>query len=210
LGAAYATLQRAIELAPDSGRAYYNLGMVYIKSGKIDQALENFLMANKYQGDPNSFIDAGYVYLLQGKFQEARNMFNKSIENNQITFLAQYYLGLTEKMSGHSREAMNQFKLVLDYLDKQELPEGYGDHLLAIKAKTLASLGEKDKAMDILRQFAVENVSSGEILYFLARAYALVGDLGNCKAFLDKAVNEPGGPTTKEAALDPHFTAEPD
>ena len=43
--AAMATLQRATEISPDYGRAYYNLGLVYMKLGVLDIALENFKLS---------------------------------------------------------------------------------------------------------------------------------------------------------------------
>jgi len=202
---ALATLQRATELGPDYGRAYYNLGNVYMKLGVPDLALENFLLAIKYQGDPNSFIDAGYVYLLQKEYDIAKVMFKQSIEQGHLKFAAFYYLGSVERLSGNEEEAKKQFEKVIGMVEEQQASDTRNDHLLVFKAKACGNLGKKQEATQILDSLVPQNLQSGEILYFVARAYAIIGDNDNCRKYLHESLRLHDGPTEKEAKLDPHF-----
>ena len=202
---ALATLQRAIELGPDYGRAYYNLGNVYMKLGVPNQALENFLLAIKYQGDPNSFIDAGYVYLLQKDYDIAKEMFKQSIEQGHLKFAAHYYLGLAERYSGNENEAIEQFKLVIETAEEPEDSQIKNDHFKVFQAKALASIGNTDAARKILDSLSSRKDNTGEILIFIARGYSLIGDNDNSRKSLHQALQMPDGPTEKEVKLDPHF-----
>jgi tetratricopeptide (TPR) repeat protein len=70
---AMATLHRAIELAPDYGRAFYNLAAVYMKLGVIELAV-------KYKGDPNAYTDGAYAYIVNGEYDKAKKLLDKSID----------------------------------------------------------------------------------------------------------------------------------
>lgn len=203
---ALATLKRATELGPDYGRAYYNLGNVYMKLGVPDLALENFLLAIKYQGDPNSFIDAGYVYLLQKDFDVAKEMFKQAIKEGHLKFAAHYYLALAERYTGNEEVASEQYEQVLDSVADEDPTGTVSNHQLAFKATSYASIGENKKAIQELEGLAAKKNLNGEIYYFMARGYALLKDNDNCRKYLHLAFEQPDGPTEKEAKLDPHFS----
>ncbi len=202
---ALATLQRATELGPDYGRAYYNLGSVYMKLGVPDLALENFLLAIKYQGDPNSFIDAGYIYLLQKNYEVAKEMFKQSITQGHLKFAAYYHLGLAERFSGSEDKAIEQFEKVISTAEEQINSQTKNDHLLSFQAKAYASIGNVEKAREILDALSTQKQNTGEILCFIAQGYSLIGDNDNCRKYLHQSLQMPDGPTEKEVKLDPHF-----
>jgi len=207
---ALATLQRAIELGPDYGRAYYNLGSVYMKLGVPDLALENFLLAIKYQGDPNSFIDAGYVYLLQKNYNIAKEMFKQSIIQGHLKFAAYYYLGLAERLSGNEEKAIEQFNNAISTAEEQKNSQTRNDHLFTFQACAFASVGNVTKARELLETVISQKHNAGEILSFISRGYAIMGDTDNCRKYLHKSLQMPDGPTEKEVKLDPHFQNIPD
>ena len=202
---AMATLQRAVELGPDYGRAYYNLGDVYMKLGVSDLALDNFLLGIKYQGDPNCFIDAGYVYILQGDYDIAKEMFKQSIEQGQLTFAAHYYLGLCEQLEGNEAAAQVQYENVLKIAEQQGNKEEQNEHLLAFKTLALASMGQEDKALELANRFKIGDIVNGEVLYSFSKAYAVIGEVEKSREFLHESFLRHDGPTEKEARLDPHF-----
>ncbi len=207
---AMATLQRAIELGPDYGRAYYHLGNVYMKLGVPELALDNFLLAIKYQGDPNSFIDAGYVYLIRKDYDIAKEMFKQSIQQGHLKFSAHYFLALAERYTGHEEEAVEQFNKVIETAMEQENSQVRNDHLRVFRAKAYANIGEIESAKKILDSISAQKGNTGEILKFVARGYAIIGDNNNCRKNLHQSLLMPDGPTEKEVKLDPHFQSLPD
>jgi non-specific serine/threonine protein kinase len=202
---ALATLQRAIELAPDYGRAYYNLGAVYMKLGVLDLALENFHSAIKYKGDPNAYIDAGYVLVVKNQYNKARQLFKESINEGYFPFISLYLLGFTEKLCGNISIADRYFKEALDAAKECELEDKANPHIKTYLALTWAAMGEKNKAVSILRNLEAAGHEEGDILYNVARAYALLGDCEKVEVNIKKAVSSHAGPSEKEILFDPHF-----
>ncbi|MCM2270963.1 MAG: protein kinase [candidate division Zixibacteria bacterium] len=204
---AMATLQRAIELGPDYGRAYHLLGVVYLKLGVLDLALENFLFAVRYKGDPNSSIDAGYIYLVQRNYDKARFYFNESIAANHLLFVARYYLGYLELIQGNQAEAAKQFAQSQQDGRQQESAESPNHHIQAFRALTYAATGDIPAATEIVDLVEQDVRIDGEVMHNLARTRALCGDYAGARVLLERAYAAPAGPTEKEVRVDPHFAA---
>ncbi len=204
---AMATLQRAIELGPDYGRAYHLLGVVYLKLGVLDLALENFLFAVRYKGDPNSSIDAGYIYLVQRNYDKARFYFNESIAANHLLFVARYYLGYLEMIQENQAEAAKQFAQSQQDGRQQESAESPNHHIQAFRALTYAATGDIPAAKEIVDLIEQDVRIDGEVMHNLARTRALCGDYAGARVLLERAYAAPAGPTEKEVRVDPHFAA---
>jgi serine/threonine protein kinase/Flp pilus assembly protein TadD len=202
---AISTLQRAIELGPDYGRAYYNLGAVYMKLGVFEAALENFLQAIRFKGDPNCYIDAGYVCLVTGDILGARQRFEESIAAGYMSFVSHYMLGYVAGLQGDAAEAIWQYRRVLELT---RLPDGSPTtdiHQLGYQAMAYAGLGDRKLAAEILEVLEPRATNSGEVLGDIARAWAILGERQKAQLSLRQAFAAHAGPTEKEVALDPHF-----
>lgn len=202
---AMATLQRAIELAPDYGRAYFNLGMVYLRLGVPDLALDNFLLSVKYKGDPNASLYAGYVYLIDRQYDKARTHFKESLEAGNFPFIALNFLGYIEKNCGNQAAAARYFRDALEAAKGRELKDKDNPLILAYKAMALAFLGETEAAFSILQGLEKHKGRDGAILFNMAQVYALLGHAPKVKELLNKARNLHAGPTEKQIILDPLF-----
>ncbi|MBK7141420.1 MAG: protein kinase [bacterium] len=204
---AMATLQRAIELGPDYGRAYHLLGVVYLKLGVLELALENFLHAVRYKGDPNSAIDAGYVYLVQRQYDKARQYFEESIAAGNLVFAARYYLGYLHLIQGREAEAGALFAQSIADGAPHGDETGVDPHTLVFRAMALAASGENDKAVELVKALEQDVRIDGEVMQNLARTQALLGDQSAARGLLERAYVAAAGPTEKEVRFDPHFTA---
>jgi serine/threonine protein kinase/tetratricopeptide (TPR) repeat protein len=202
---AMATLQRAIELGPDYGRAYFMLGQVYKKLGAIELALENYLSAIKFEGDINSYVEAGYCCILLEKYSEANQRFNDSISRGFLPFIAHYYKGLIRLLQGHRGEASDLFERVIEGADRYYASDPQNDVFLGYKILALALLGRKDEASAHVEECRSICSHQGEGLYIMARIYAVLGDKKEMEHYRELAINEFAGPTRKELNLDPHF-----
>lgn len=202
---AMATLQRAIELGPDYGRAYYLLGVVYKKLGVLDLALENLLLAIKYKGDPNCFVEAGYIYIVNRDYEKARARLSESVEASYLAFVAEYYLGFLEMRLGNDTKAREHFgkSIALGIVSESDGTENL--HITAYRALAQAAMGKKDEAIALLEHVAGRSEVSGEIFYLVARAYALSGESERARSLMQSALSGHAGPTEKELRADPHF-----
>jgi len=202
---ALATLQRAIELAPDYGRAYYNLGLVYEKLGVLELALENYLQAIKYKGDPNAYVEAGYIYLINQEYDKARATLEESIREGCFPFIAYYYLGYTEKMSGNSNKEDEYFKKSVKSAEENISEDEENIHVKAYLAMALSAAGKDSEAARILAELATIKHDDGEVYYEMAQAYANLDDEIKTREYIGKAINTHAGPSEKQVNINPHF-----
>ena len=202
---AISTLQRAIELGPDYGRAHYYLGIAYSKLGVVSKALEALDAACRHKGDPNSFVDAGYIHLVRNNFEDAERMFRASIENEYFSFVAYYYLGLMNLLKDDIGEATNHFCQALELIEQFDLENAENLPVLVYKAMILGGLGEKDQAAELLDRAEKSEHLSPDIKNNIARGYALIGNADRVLQLYEEIVSVKSGPTKKELDLDPHF-----
>lgn len=101
---------KLLELKPDFLEAGNNLAVIYISSGRFDEALE---IINKflkyYPGSAELYCNKGTVYLRMGKKEEGLAMLEKSAKLNPYLRQASYMLGLVYFKKGNTEKAMKQF-----------------------------------------------------------------------------------------------------
>lgn len=99
-------LYKAIEIDPKFYKAYYNLGNIYFNRGYIDEALENYKLAEKYN-NKNSYIytNIGCCYLAKKKPNLARINFNKAVTLNPQNPNNYYNLAYIYKEKGDEKKA---------------------------------------------------------------------------------------------------------
>jgi len=202
---ALATLQRAIELGPDYGRAYYALGTVYMRLGVPEPALENFLQAVRYQGDPNAYHDAGYVYMVLGKSSEGQRILEEGIAAGRMPFICHYYLAIMARLAGDTTGAARHVEAAMASIQADD-PTGTDPHLIAYRAAVLAEQGDAETARKLITGLGDNDELTGGDWYCLSRACASMGDAARMRVFLHRAIESPKGPTAQEVALDPILT----
>ncbi len=108
--------KQAIQKDPRFWEAYYNLGIVYFNSGKLDLALAQF---NKViRALPNfskPYFGRGLIYYKKGHFEKAINDFQKVVDLNPNDYKAFYYLGQIYrrlKRYDNAKKALNEAKKI--------------------------------------------------------------------------------------------------
>jgi tetratricopeptide (TPR) repeat protein len=196
---------KAWEVAPDYATAYYYIGNTYQRQGKFDQALEMYQKCIKAGGDPNVYIDMGWIYLSKGDFEKATTSFKKCIELGSFEFLANHYLGLIFRIQGKEKESKDYYNLCIELSNKllEEDPENpYVHSALGIAYTALAEHQKGTQHGEYAVSLDPEN---GAILYDLARIYALQNEPDKAFQTLEKALDKCLSPSPIEAKLDPHF-----
>lgn len=80
---AIAECKRAIEVDPDFGNPYNDIGAYLIDLGKYDEAipwLEQAIVAKRYEPRHFPYFNLGRVYLAKGMITRARDLFQKSLD----------------------------------------------------------------------------------------------------------------------------------
>jgi Tfp pilus assembly protein PilF len=89
---AIAECKRAIEVDPDFGNPYNDIGAYLIDLGRLDEAiswLELAMKAKRYEPRHFPYFNLGRIYLAKGHFSRARELFQQSLEIEPRYTLAQ-------------------------------------------------------------------------------------------------------------------------
>jgi len=111
------------------GLAYYELGLIRVREGKIDSAMSYFRSATEYLPDyPDAWINLALAYDYQKNYQNALLAFKNAIELDPDNAVIYYNFGLTLGKVGLFDEAAEVFRIALeinpafkDALEKYEL-----------------------------------------------------------------------------------------
>ena len=196
---------KATDVAPDYSTAFYYIGSTYLRQGKFDLALERFQKCIDSGGDPNVYLDSGWIYLLQGDYENSIRFFQKSIDAGFFNFLAYYFQGVVHQQANQKEKSLECFKKTIQLCSEQLKNDPQNPYLHStLGLAYLASKDElnADEQINISHELAPEN---GAILYDIARFYALKKDEQKALEFLEQALKLPLSPSKIEVRLDPHF-----
>jgi O-antigen ligase len=118
------TLQELLELQkkfPQKSIIYEKIAWIYAKEKQFDKAIENYLIAIKY--NPLSFgayNNLGNIMFLLGRKQDAIKAYQRSIEINPNQVDARLNLGILYYYEGQLNLASDQFNKVLELDPKNE------------------------------------------------------------------------------------------
>lgn len=89
---AIANCRHAIDLDPDYGNPYNDIGAYLIEQGKLDEAvpwLEKALIASRYESYCFPHFNLGRVWERKGQWRKALDCYRKALENNPQYALAE-------------------------------------------------------------------------------------------------------------------------
>jgi len=99
---AIAECKRAIEVDPDFGNPYNDIGVYLIDLGKNDEAipwLEQAMVAKRYEPRHFPYYNLGRVYLSKGMINRARELFQQSLAIEPRYTLARQALESVRRMA---------------------------------------------------------------------------------------------------------------
>jgi Flp pilus assembly protein TadD len=114
VGKAESSLRHAIELSNNYGRAIYNLGAVYDRQGKVNDAilqLERIMPFNSNQ--PGLAFELGLLYYRAGRKDEALKQLQRAVLLSPTYSNARWYLALIYEEKGDLNSAIGQLQNIL-------------------------------------------------------------------------------------------------
>lgn len=96
--------QNALNIRPESGEAYYNLGKYYQDIGKYNEAIDAYLTVTRLKNDvrfkANAFFGLGYIHIELQVYDAARDYFGQAIQENPQYYQAYYAKGFAHERLG--------------------------------------------------------------------------------------------------------------
>jgi tetratricopeptide (TPR) repeat protein len=217
------TLYRAtLEWNPSCWLAHNNLGLTVLRSGKPEEAIEEYRKALHYKPDyAEAHNNLGNAYLDKGRITEATSEFSKAAQCNPHYAEAYANLGNALVKSGRIDEAIAKFELALKiqpdltlvrynlgnaFLQKRQFGEAIGHYQEALKAKPDFAQAHYNLAAALLE----ENQTDGAI-WHLERAIENKPDFAEAENNLGSALLQKGrvdegvGHYRKALRINPEF-----
>ncbi len=190
-----AEMEKKCEQAPDNVVAFHHLGLVYMKAGRIKEAIECLERCIEIDGQANQpMINLGAIYFGQGNLDKAQDLNEMAIKVQPDTSAqAHANLGLIWQQRNELDKSIESYERAIQY-----------DPKLATVWMNLTSVltmkGEDDRALKAARKATELEPDSALAQNNLAVALFFSGDYVNAKNHVAKA-QELG------YSVDPNFIA---
>ncbi|MEK6876843.1 MAG: tetratricopeptide repeat protein [Nanoarchaeota archaeon] len=138
----YSLWTDTVEKSPDAPPAHHNLGVVYSKQGRLDEAIREYMTAIKLRPDaPIVHHNLGNVYSKQGRFDEAIKEYMIALRLKADYVEAYNELGIVYSKQGRFDEAIKEYITALNL--KPDFPEAHNN-----LGNAYSEQGEIDKAIE--------------------------------------------------------------
>jgi tetratricopeptide (TPR) repeat protein len=174
-------LTQYLEAQPDAWHMRYNLGVAYMHSGQVDEAVQAFqqvlAQAPKHM---ESLINLGGIFLSRGQADEALKAFTKALSVHDFP-LVRANLAVAYMQLGHLEEAETQLRRALE--GGQPMPDAWANlgSLLLQTDRLEESVEASHKALEVRPDFAIAHNN-------LAVAYLDLGQDEKAKEHAESAV----------------------
>jgi tetratricopeptide (TPR) repeat protein len=198
--------RHAVDLVPDNPRGYNNLGLVYRGMGRLDDSAAAFRKAIDLEPTFLHFRNLGMVLAEAGKYPEATQALNRSIQmraNNYRAWglLASVYASQHADAAKVRDTFLKAIALASDLLKQTPKDE----YLLADIGDYYAAVGKEKESLPLLAQAAALAPDMPEVLYQVAVGYELLHRRDLALQWLAKA--KAGGYPSDAIARNPLLAA---
>jgi TolB-like protein/DNA-binding winged helix-turn-helix (wHTH) protein/Flp pilus assembly protein TadD len=179
--AAEKELRRAIELGPNYASAHAYYGWYLVSVGRFQEGIEESKRAQEL--DPLSIQTnaiAAQNFYFAHRYEEAIDLFGKTLEMDPNYWFAHMFLGLSYEASGDLPRATAECQRAREIETTIPWPP-------AVLAHAYAASGRKREAEQILKQLKDRSRQSYVPAYNLAEIYIGLGDKEQALALLEKA-----------------------
>lgn len=178
--------QKAIELNPTYVVAHHWHALSLTALGQVEQAVQAMVRAQAL--DPLSTrinVDLGMAYLAAGRYAEAIEQENHTLELTPESTTAVWIRGLALEQMGHFDKAEADFRTVHEAWGPDPSILGSLGHLLAVAGKT-------EEAREVLAELVAQE-GEADIAFFAALIHAGLNEPEEAIRWLDRAIEARSG-----------------
>lgn len=200
LSVANAAYETVIELDPEYKGAYFNLGMVAFRQGRLRDALAIFRKEEALEPTSGLYLEVGRIYASLGEPDSARAAYEQSLALDSTNATALMWLGQLHDELGDVDEALEISKKGLQ-LRPQSLDYKY------IVGSLLFRNGESEEAEEYLRPVAEQRPWHHGAQFNMGQVLMRLGEEEEAKAYFAQAdsaqqlrqqINEANGEINRE------------
>jgi len=193
-------LTEVLKYDPDHPTANHNLGSIYLRSARNQDALPLFRKVFEVTRDARSANSLGFVYLNLGRMDEAIATFKEAHQLNPSLPSAVQNLGESYEKIGKGDEARRWYTAAIKSYDDALAKGGPPAKLLSRRGFCAGKLGRFDEAVGNIQEALKAKPKENELLFRAAQIYAMAGLREKAIAYAKRAVQ--GGYSREELRLD--------
>jgi TolB-like protein/DNA-binding winged helix-turn-helix (wHTH) protein/Flp pilus assembly protein TadD len=101
-------LRRALEMSPRNSRVHFQLGVTYVRMGRLDDAIRELEIAVRSGQGHNSRLEAylGYAYAVAGRMTDARLVLNELESHRREQYVSSFGIALIHDALGEKAPAL--------------------------------------------------------------------------------------------------------
>jgi serine/threonine-protein kinase len=181
--------QQVVSLTPDSFWGYNNLGGAYLGLERSADARQMFERSLKIEPNYGAYSNLGSIYFSEGRYGEAASMFEKALEKDPRDYkvwgnLASTYYWMPEK----KQQASSIFRRAAGMAETQRKINPRSSALLSNLALYYAMMGDRNKALDLVRQALDSAPQDVNVMYRAAQTYEQLGQRDPALEWIGKAL----------------------
>jgi serine/threonine-protein kinase len=182
-------LQKGVQLDPQNRTAYYDLGLVKMQLGQLDEAQSDLEKALSIEQDPNTYRALGSLLVLQGKYKEAIEMDKKSIDLRPGDYHTWGNLGGAYLWASGGREqSINAYRKAIELAEAQRLKSPDDANLLVELADDYASTGQVERSGVLVRKALALSPDDPHVNYRAGETYEIIGQRAKAIPLIAKAL----------------------
>jgi serine/threonine protein kinase/predicted Zn-dependent protease len=187
---AAAELHKVLEYDPDHPTANHNLGSIYLRSGRNQDALPLFRKVFEVTRDARSANSLGFVYFNLDRMDEAIAAFKEAHRLNPSLPSAVRNLGESYEKIGQKEEARAWYQTAIKTYDDALAKGGPRANLMSGRAFCAVKLGLYIEALGNVQEALKSTPKNNELLFRAAQICALAGRREEALAYAQRAVQE--------------------
>jgi serine/threonine-protein kinase len=186
---AEANLKTALEKTPDNARILYNLGIVYWKENRLEEARS--ILEQSIRLDPriDSVMALGSVFVLEGKYKDATNAYQRAVQLNPLDWNARGNLALVRQWSSQNpREALHDYDQAIQLARQQMKTTPDDPTLVSSLGNFYANLHDEKQTLPLLRKSLILAPNDPDVLERTAESYEALGKRQEALQLMEQAL----------------------
>jgi eukaryotic-like serine/threonine-protein kinase len=186
---AEANLKTALEKTPDNARVLYNLGIVYWKENQLEEA--RTILQQSIHLDPriDSVMALGSVFVLQGKYADAIDAYQRAVQLNPSDWNAWGNLAQVRQWSSQNlREALHDYDHAIRLARQQMKTTPDDPYLISRLGNFYGNLRDEKQALPLLRESLVLAPKDPDVLERAAESYEALGHRQEALQLIEQAL----------------------
>jgi serine/threonine-protein kinase len=168
------TLGELLDRAPDSHYGRGMLAQLELVSGQPERAVELYEQSAERSPGPVAWTNLGVAYMLQGRYDEAVEVFLLALEKQPSAPFAVLNLADAELLAGRPEQADALYRRVLDLTASDPARSNW--QILTMRAQALAHLDRETDAVVLVQRALQTAPEHPQAAFEAAVVYALVGE----------------------------------